>query len=186
MSKKVLITGASGLLGREILKQFVSNGWDALGLAYSRIYGSLRKVDLCDESQIEAVLDEFTPAVVVHSAAERRPDVVDKQSKSATALNVGATEKLASLCANRNIFLLYISSDYVFDGNNPPYMPDAHYQSIKHLWTNETRWRNCCEKITNSLAFLEFLFCMEVWKRLARVLLQHCFRLSWIQASRPR
>ncbi len=125
MAKKVLVTGASGLLGREILKQFVSNGWDALGLAYSRIYGSLRKVDLCDAVQIEAVLDEFSPTVVVHSAAERRPDVVDNQTQSATALNVNATEKLASLCANRNIFLLYISSDYVFDGNDPPYKPDA-------------------------------------------------------------
>lgn len=125
MAKKVLVTGASGLLGREILKQFVSNEWDALGLAYSRIYGSLRKIDLCDEAQIETVLDEFSPTVVVHSAAERRPDVVEKQTQTATALNVGATEKLASLCASRNIYLLYISSDYVFDGNDPPYKPEA-------------------------------------------------------------
>ena len=123
MANKVLVTGASGLLGREILRQFVFNGWDALGLAYSRVHGSLRKVDLCEEAQIEAVLDEFSPTVVVHSAAERRPDVVEKQTQSATALNVNATEKLASLCAKKNIYLLYISSDYVFDGNNAPYKP---------------------------------------------------------------
>ena len=123
MTKRVVITGASGLLGREILRQFISNGWETLGLAYSRAHGSLRKVDLCEPAQIEAVLDEFTPSVVVHSAAERRPDVVDKQTQAATALNVSATDTLASLCARKNIYLLYISSDYVFDGSAPPYKP---------------------------------------------------------------
>ena len=123
MAKKVLVTGSSGLLGREILKQFIANQWEVLGLAFSRAKEGLRKVDLCDVQQVETVLDEFNPTVVVHAAAERRPDVVDKQTQSAAALNVTATESLASLCAKRSIYLLYISSDYVFDGENPPYKP---------------------------------------------------------------
>lgn len=123
MAKKVLVTGASGLLGREILKQFIANQWEVLGLAFSRAKEGLRKVDLCDVKQVETVLDQFNPTIVVHAAAERRPDVVDKQTQLAAALNVTATESLASLCSKRSIYLLYISSDYVFDGKNPPYKP---------------------------------------------------------------
>ena len=125
MAKKVLVTGASGLLGREVLRSFTEAGWKVLGLAYSRAKGELRKVDLCDANQVESVLDDFQPQIVIHSAAERRPDVVDKNSDSALALNVTATESLASLCAQRNIYMLYISSDAVFDGKSPPYKPDS-------------------------------------------------------------
>ena len=121
MAKRVLITGASGLLGREIYKSFSQEKWDVLGLAFSRVKEGLRKVDLLDKSQVECVLDEFKPSVVVHSAAERRPDVVQNQTESALALNVSATDTLASLCASRNIFLLFISTDYVFDGKDAPY-----------------------------------------------------------------
>lgn len=125
MTKRVLVTGASGLLGREILKCFAAEKWEVLGLAYSRARDSLKKVDLCDPAQVEDVLEQFKPAVVVHSAAERRPDVVEKQKDKTIALNVTATQTLADLCNQRNIYLLYISSDYVFDGKNPPYAPDA-------------------------------------------------------------
>ena len=125
MAKKVVVTGASGLLGRAVLKSFTNAGWDVLGLAFSRAREGLRKVDLCDPKQVEDVLDDFQPKVVIHSAAERRPDVVDKNKDSALAVNVGATESLASLCVQRNIFVLYISSDAVFDGKSPPYKPDS-------------------------------------------------------------
>lgn len=125
MAKRVLVTGASGLLGRAILHRFSEAGWSVLGLAFSRARDELRKVDLCDPKQVEAVLDEFQPQVVIHSAAERRPDVVDKKSDSALALNVTATESLATLCAKRDIYMLYISSDAVFDGKSPPYKPET-------------------------------------------------------------
>ena len=119
------MTGASGLLGREVLKCFTAQKWEALGLAYSRVKGSLQRVDLCDNVQVEAILDQFKPNVVVHAAAERRPDKVENQPDLAVALNVTSTCTLADLCKKKNIYLLYISTDYVFDGKNPPYLPDA-------------------------------------------------------------
>ena len=122
MSKKVLITGASGLLGRELCKKFREAGWECLGLAFSRLRSGLVKVDLCRKEQVEKVLDDFEPHVIVHAAAERRPDVVAKQSDQARSLNVDATEQLTQLCLQRGTFLLYISTDYVFDGKSPPYL----------------------------------------------------------------
>jgi dTDP-4-dehydrorhamnose reductase len=63
----------------------------------------------------------------VPGAAQRFPDKVDKDPESAKALNVAATQSLAKLCAERSIFLLYISTDYVFPGTpgDAPYDVDA-------------------------------------------------------------
>lgn len=121
----MLITGASGLLGRELLRTFTSKGWECVGLAYSRAREGLMKVDLRKRDEVEKVLGEFEPHVVLHAAAERRPDVVSKQLDHAKALNVGVTELLTQLCQQRGTFLLYISSDYVFDGKTPPYTTTA-------------------------------------------------------------
>ena len=125
LKKKVLITGASGLLGRELLRHFTREGWECLGLAFSRAREGLMKVDLCQRKEVEKVLEDFQPHVIVHAAAERRPDVMAKQEEQAKALNVGATELLTLLCQQRGVFLLYISTDYVFDGKAPPYQTDA-------------------------------------------------------------
>jgi S-adenosylmethionine synthetase len=124
-TSRAIVTGASGLLGREVLKHLVGGKWEVLGLAYSRAREKLQKVDLCDPGQVEEVLTQFHPDVVIHCAAERRPDVVANQQDKAVALNVNATQILADLCSKRNVYLLYISTDYVFDGKAAPYLPSA-------------------------------------------------------------
>ena len=72
--RKAIVTGASGLLGREIVKCLKREGWEVLGLAYSRLKGGLVKVNLKNPSEIQEVVRNFKPDVLVHSAAERRPD----------------------------------------------------------------------------------------------------------------
>ncbi|XP_065182046.1 methionine adenosyltransferase 2 subunit beta-like [Sycon ciliatum] len=124
-SRRVLVTGGSGLLGRQVVSEFAAHAWTVTGLAFSRISGDLRKVDLRDLAAVQAVLADAKPEVVVHAAAERRPDVVEKQADATEALNVTATRQLASECASRGIYLVYISTDYVFDGTQPPYHCDA-------------------------------------------------------------
>ena len=66
MSNRVLITGASGLLGRDCVKSYLSDSqhWTTLGLAYSRASGDLRRCDLTDKAQVEAVVREFKVSVL--------------------------------------------------------------------------------------------------------------------------
>lgn len=128
---RVLITGASGLLGRAIMKQFSnSDKWDVLGLAHSRATGVLKKVDLLDFDETKRVVKNFKPHILIHAAAERRPDVVENDEETCMKLNVGVTKTLASAINELNSdagapehFMLYISTDYVFDGSSPPYKP---------------------------------------------------------------
>ncbi|XP_041359404.1 methionine adenosyltransferase 2 subunit beta-like [Gigantopelta aegis] len=122
MSKRVLITGASGLLGRALFKEFESDAsWDVLGLAFSRIKDPLRKVDLRNKDDVEQVIITFKPNVIIHSAAERRPDVVEKQEEATHQLNVAATQFICEAAVKVGAWVLFISTDYVFDGKNPPH-----------------------------------------------------------------
>ncbi|KOS18961.1 Methionine adenosyltransferase 2 subunit beta [Escovopsis weberi] len=126
--RTVLIPGSTGLLGREVLTAFRSKGWSAKGMGRSRADGiDILKVDLMDAAAVAKTLDEIKPSVIVHCAAQRYPDKVDKDPEQARALNVGATRSLAGLAAARGILLLYISTDYVFPGRpgEAPYKADA-------------------------------------------------------------
>lgn len=124
---RVLLTGASSLLGRAILKQLKNDSSlsDVLGLAFSRTAGGLRKVDLSNSEELQCVIDDFKPDFVVHSAAERRPDKVDGDREGTHNLNVSATSNICKMAANIGAPVLYISTDYVFDGDNAPYKTDA-------------------------------------------------------------
>ncbi|XP_031133516.1 methionine adenosyltransferase 2 subunit beta isoform X1 [Sander lucioperca] len=120
----VLVTGATGLLGRAVLKEFQSSGWLVSGTGYRRARPRLLRCDLTDEDAVRALMQQLKPDVVVHCAAERRPDVMERHTEAAVNLNVHATSTLAKEAAVCGAFLLYISTDYVFDGRNPPYGED--------------------------------------------------------------
>lgn len=124
MAKKLLITGASGLLGRDCLSTFSNDPeWTTLGLAYSRAGSNLRKIDLTDAKQVNDVIKEFKPTVILHAAAERRPDVVEEQEEKTRNINVDATKHLCDLANEIGAYILFISTDYVFDGTKAPYKP---------------------------------------------------------------
>nr|XP_054369641.1 methionine adenosyltransferase 2 subunit beta isoform X2 [Mirounga angustirostris] len=120
-SRRVLITGATGLLGRAVYKEFKQNNWHAFGCGFRRARPKFEQVNLLDSEAVHHIIHDFQPHVIVHCAAERRPDVVENQPDAASQLNVDASRNLAKEAALIGAFLIYISSDYVFDGTNPPY-----------------------------------------------------------------
>lgn len=131
----ILVTGASGLLGRAVLRAAkgtalpgaLSSGGapEWIGLARSRAVPPLVRADITDPVALETLFREHAPDLVLHLAAERRPDMVDADPAKAERLNVESTDRLASLCAASGARLVYISTDYVFDGTRPPYAPNA-------------------------------------------------------------
>ncbi|XP_056012642.1 methionine adenosyltransferase 2 subunit beta-like [Ostrea edulis] len=126
MAKRVLVTGASGLFGRAIYKEFLSdNSWETLGLAFSRAKESLKKLDITDENQVKEVINTFRPSVIIHSAAERKPDAVENDPDGTKKLNLSATDYICQAAKSIGAWVLYISTDYVFDGKSPPYDEDA-------------------------------------------------------------
>ncbi|EXJ92107.1 dTDP-4-dehydrorhamnose reductase [Capronia epimyces CBS 606.96] len=111
-----LVTGATGLLGRQVYKAFTDAGWQTTGTGFSRASGPIRKLDIQDEEAVRQLVDEVKPQVIVHCAADRQPDSCTKNPEAAHRLNVTATAHLAQLAAEHGSFLIYISTDYVFPG----------------------------------------------------------------------
>ncbi|KAE8614475.1 hypothetical protein XENTR_v10008180 [Xenopus tropicalis] len=123
--RRALITGATGLLGRAVYKEFKENSWHVLGCGYSRARPRFEYLNLLDAAAVKALIQDFKPHVIIHCAAERRPDIVESQPEFASLLNVVASENLAKEAAGVGAFLIYVSSDYVFDGTSPPYREDS-------------------------------------------------------------
>ncbi|XP_066472955.1 methionine adenosyltransferase 2 subunit beta [Tiliqua scincoides] len=120
-NRRVLITGATGLLGRAMYKEFKANSWHAVGCGYSRARPIFEQVNLLDAAAVHNLIQDFQPHVIVHCAAERRPDVVDSEPETASQLNVAVSGNIAKEAAGIGAFVIYISTDYVFDGTKPPY-----------------------------------------------------------------
>jgi len=118
---KVLVTGASGLLGRAVLKVLKTRGMETLGLAFTRVGEGLIKCDLKDSKAVVALFEKEKPDIIIHAAAERSPDKVEADFEGTKKLNIDVSKHLATIAKARGCLLIYISTDYVFDGTNPPH-----------------------------------------------------------------
>jgi len=98
-----------------------------VGLANSRTGGERnhRKLNLLDFDAVSTFIRETKPDWVIHCAAERKPDAAEKDPEGTKKLNVDVPAHLATLAKELGYTLFFISTDYVFDGTSPPYVPSA-------------------------------------------------------------
>jgi dTDP-4-dehydrorhamnose reductase len=122
----ILITGATGLLGRGMMNVFGNiDAVNTVGIGFRRSGEKMASVDLREMGEVEACVAAHKPEIIIHAAAERRPDLIEKLPEDAWGINVSSTQYLVEAAKGHGAWLLYISSDYVFDGTNPPYPTDA-------------------------------------------------------------
>lgn len=123
---KVAIIGASGLLGRALVDELSQrSGWQIVTTTFRRPRPRSVALDIRDAAAVERFVEREAPDALVIAAAERRPDVCEHDPALARALNVDAVRSLAAAAARRGAWTLSISTDYVFDGTQPPYREDA-------------------------------------------------------------
>lgn len=117
---KVLITGASGLLGSRLLRAFPS-GCEVTGTCHSRPAPGLVQCSLTSARSVDAVVRKGGYDWVVHCAAIRSPDVCARDPQRAMAVNAEGVRIVAAAAAASGARIAYASTDYVFPGNAPPY-----------------------------------------------------------------
>ena len=122
---KVLVTGSAGLVGQQVVKDLskshqVFSCYNELKLEY----GDSVKMDLKNREMISSILTEKKPDIVIHLGAMTGVDLCEKEKTSASEINTKATEIIAKECSKLNSFLVYVSTDYVFDGNLGMYKED--------------------------------------------------------------
>ena len=123
---KVLVTGSAGLVGQQVVKD-LSNSRQVFS-CYNKSkpeYGDSVKMDLKNYEMISSVLTEIKPDVVIHLGAMTGVDLCEKEESMAFDINAKATQIIAQQCSILNTFLVYVSTDYVFDGNSGMYYEDS-------------------------------------------------------------
>lgn len=136
---KIMVTGATGLLGRAVVSQLSKTGEHRLiATGFSRAADDIYKLDLTCEVDVEGFISSNRPDVIIHCAAERRPDISANDPQATKALNVDATSVLAGAAKQHNAWLLYISTDYVFDGTSPTYSETERPNPLNFY--GESKW----------------------------------------------
>jgi dTDP-4-dehydrorhamnose reductase len=134
---KVLIIGADGFLGRKAF-EIMSKTHDVVGTALIAKQGLL-ELDITNKSKVVEVITENNPELIFNCAGLVDVNGAEKNKTLALEINLFGTVYLAEICAKKNIKLVVISSDYVFSGDNSPYVesskphPKSFYGLTKSL-----------------------------------------------------
>lgn len=127
---KVLVTGTSGQLGHDVMLELKSRGIDALGTDRKGEDNPEFKtavLDITDKDNVEKLLNDYRPDAVIHCAAWTNVDGAEDPTNQPAVkkVNVEGTENLAKACKEIGAKMIYISTDYVFDGQGEkPWAPD--------------------------------------------------------------
>lgn len=112
---KVLITGSSGQLGRAVVEVFFKNDIEVYPIPHSRL-------DITDRKAVEEIVRAYLPDVVINCSAITDVDLCERDIDMAFKVNAIGAKNLAIVSQKYNIHLVYISTDYVFDGKkDSPY-----------------------------------------------------------------
>ncbi|MDC0702642.1 dTDP-4-dehydrorhamnose reductase [Priestia sp. AB] len=115
MSQKVLITGANGQLGKELVELFTEKGFEVYGFGRD-------KMDITNQAQVQEVINTLKPDIVLHSAAHTQVDLAESEPDQAFLINAYGTRNVAVAAEAVGAKLVYVSTDYVFDGTtDEPY-----------------------------------------------------------------
>lgn len=142
---KILVTGANGLLGQTLIKQLIEKKYEvvATGRGPSRLIMAAlegffyKEVDITDGPAIEALILEEKPSIIVHAAAMTNVDQCELNKQDCYNINVTATRFIIDAAKAINARFIYVSTDFIFDGNNGPYKeedepaPVNYYGSTK-------------------------------------------------------
>lgn len=137
---KILLTGSNGLLGQKLVKLILDGGKDELiatargvnRLPYPESNYSFDQLDITDQPQVNEVLDRHNPDVVIHTAAMTNVDQCETEREDCWKQNVDAVEYLIGACERSSSFLVHLSTDFIFDGEDGPYDENAKANPISY------------------------------------------------------
>jgi dTDP-4-dehydrorhamnose reductase len=160
-NKKILITGANGLLGQKLIDLYLTKP-DKTLIATAKgdcryphrnnfIYASL---DITNQQEVEEVINRFQPDCVINTAAMTNVDACETEKEACDALNVEAVKYLADACKKANAHFIHISTDFIFDGENGPYSEEAEALPLSYYGWSKLKGEDMVKTHTDSWAIL--------------------------------
>ena len=136
---KVFVTGVGGQLGHDVMNELHKRGYEGVGSDIAPVYSGVADgsavtsmpyvpMDITDDAMVRQVLTQIQPDVVIHCAAWTAVDLAEDEDKveKVRAINAGGTKNIANVCKDLDCKMIYISTDYVFNGQGEePWTPDC-------------------------------------------------------------
>lgn len=127
---KVFVTGVGGQLGFDVMNRLKAKGYEPIGsdILDSSDFSNYVKLDITDENAVKTVLCNIKPDAVIHCAAWTAVDAAEDEENTEKVFKINAkgTENIAKVCKELDCKMVYISTDYVFDGQGEtPWDPDC-------------------------------------------------------------
>lgn len=136
---KIFVTGVAGQLGHDVMNELASRGYTGIGTDLAETYSGIQDgtyvtkaeyvpLDITNAEDVMKTIQNVNPDVVVHCAAWTAVDLAEDEDKQAKvkAINVDGTQNIANACKKVDAKMVYISTDYVFDGQGTePWQPDC-------------------------------------------------------------
>ena len=121
---KVLVTGVKGQLGHDVVNELEKRGHTAIGV-------DIDEMDITDAASVERVIKGAAPEAVIHCAAYTAVDAAEDNEDLCRRVNADGTANIARVCKELDCKLMYISTDYVFNGQGTrPWEPDDERQPL--------------------------------------------------------
>ena len=121
---KILITGSKGQLGHDLMNEFDKRGVEYIGV-------DVAEMDITDAKACRQVITEAKPDAVIHCAAYTAVDAAEDNVELCRKINAEGTKNIAEVCRDLDVKLMYISTDYVFNGEGVrPWEPDDHREPL--------------------------------------------------------
>lgn len=145
---KILVTGVAGQLGYDVVNELSSRGYEVIGSDLASEYAGVNaedilpkmtyiSMDITNADAVDSIISETAPDAVIHCAAWTAVDLAEDEDKQETVHKVNAvgTENIATACKKINAKMLYISTDYVFNGTGTePWQPDCKEYSPLNVY----------------------------------------------------
>ena len=121
---KVLVTGVKGQLGHDVMNELALRGIEGFGV-------DVEEMDITDRTACETVISQEKPDAVIHCAAYTAVDAAEDNLELCRKINAEGTRNIARVCKPMDIKMMYISTDYVFNGGGErPWEPDDHREPL--------------------------------------------------------
>lgn len=121
---RVLVTGVKGQLGHDVMDELAAKGIEGIGV-------DVEEMDITDAAACEKVITEAKPDAVIHCAAYTAVDAAEDNVELCRKVNSEGTRNIAKVCKSLDIKMMYISTDYVFNGEGQrPWEPDDHREPL--------------------------------------------------------
>ena len=138
---KILVTGANGMLGQDLCPALEDNGWEV-------IETDVNTMDITNYDEALKFITKIKPDFIIHLAAYTAVDKAEEDKETACKINVNGTQNITKVCKKLDVPMLYISTDYVFDGTKKgKYLPEDKPNPINYYGLTKAKGEEFVKKL---------------------------------------